>query len=93
VQGALVCGSRADPVRQELILRRMAGEGALCQRLTRAKTQGDLPPDSNPANLARYIVTVIQGMAVQAAGGASCDKLQRVIGIALRCWPAPNEAC
>jgi len=59
VQGALACGKGADPVRQELISRRTAGEAALRQRLRRAKSQGDLPPDSNPADLARYIATVI----------------------------------
>ncbi len=89
VQGALACGKGADPVRQELISRRTAGEAALRQRLKRAKSQGDLPPDSNPADLARYIATIIQGMAVQAAGGASRDELQRVIQTALRAWPLP----
>ncbi len=89
MQGALACGKGADPVRQELISRRTAGEAALRHRLERAKSRGDLPPDSNPADLARYIATVIQGMAVQAAGGASRDELQRVIQTALRAWPLP----
>jgi len=35
-----------------------------------------LPADSNPADLARYVVTVSQGMAVQAASGASREELQ-----------------
>ncbi len=87
VQGALACGKGADRVRHELISRRTAGEAALCQRLKRAKSQGDLPPDSIPADLARYLATVIQGMAVQAAGGAGRDELQRVIQTALRAWP------
>lgn len=91
VQSALACGNSSDPVRLELISRRMAGEGALRQRLKRAKSQGDLPRDANPADLARYIATVMQGMAVQAAGGATRDELQRVVRIALRSWPAPNE--
>jgi hypothetical protein len=38
----------------------------------------------NPADLARYIATVLYGMAVQAAGGASRSKLQRVVEMALR---------
>ena len=37
--------------------------------LERAKAEGDLAPESNPTALARYIATVTQGMAVQAAGG------------------------
>ncbi len=87
VQGALACGEVAEPIRHELILRRAEGEGAIRQRLKRAKSEGDLPHDSNPADLARYIATVIQGMAVQAAGGASRSELQQVIQMALRAWP------
>jgi AcrR family transcriptional regulator len=88
VQGALACGDAADAIRQELISRRVAGEAALRQRLERAIADGDLPADANPADLARYVTTVSQGMAVQAAGGASREELQRVVEMALRAWPA-----
>jgi AcrR family transcriptional regulator len=88
VQGALACGDGADCVRKELISRRMAGEAALRQRLLRARMDGDLPPESNPASLARYIVTLIQGISVQAAGGATRSELHRVIDIALQSWPS-----
>jgi AcrR family transcriptional regulator len=88
VQGALACGNGADSVRKELISRRVAGEAELRQRLNRAKIDGDLPPEANPANLARYIVTVIQGMSIQAASGASRGELHRIIGIALQSWPS-----
>jgi hypothetical protein len=88
VQGALACGDGADCVRKELISRRMAGEAALRRRLNRARLEGDLPPEANPANLSRYIVTIIQGMSVQAAGGATRSELHRVIGIALQTWPS-----
>jgi AcrR family transcriptional regulator len=87
VQGALACGETADPVRLELISRRAAGETEIRERLERAKSAGDLPADSDPADLARYITVVIEGMAVHAAGGASRDDLQRMVQIALRAWP------
>ena len=48
---------------------------AIRDRLKRAKTEGDLPTDADPAALARYLATVIEGMAVQAAGGASRKEL------------------
>lgn len=86
-QGALSCGGGADDMRQELNARRAAGEAALRRRLARAKTEGDLPPDANPADLARYVVIIIRGMAVQSAGGASRAELLRVIRLALRAWP------
>jgi len=90
VQGALACGKEGDSIRRELISRRAAGEVEIHRRLKRAKAEGDLPRDSNPADLARFIATVSQGMAVQAAGGASRKELQRVIQTALRAWPEQN---
>ena len=88
VQGALSCGDAADPMRRELTLRRAAGEAAIRQRFERAQADGDLPADADPANLARYVATVIYGMAVQAAGGASREDLRRIAEVALRAWPA-----
>jgi AcrR family transcriptional regulator len=87
VQGALACGEAAEAVRRELASRRLASEAALRQRFERARADGDLPADANPADLARYIVTVLQGMAVQAAGGASREELRRVGETAMRAWP------
>ncbi len=45
------------------------------RRFERAKSEGDLPANVNPADLARYIATVLYGIAVQAAGGASRSEL------------------
>jgi len=87
VQSALACGDKAEGIRNDLILRRDAGEKAVRQRLKRAQAEGDLRRDANPADLARYVVTVIQGIAVQAASGAAGPELRRVIQTALRAWP------
>jgi AcrR family transcriptional regulator len=87
VQGALVSGDAGDSIRQELVACRAAGEAALRRRFQRAKSERDLPPDTDPANLARYLATIIYGMAVQAAGGASRDKLQHVVKMTLRTLP------
>jgi AcrR family transcriptional regulator len=87
VRAVLSCGEEADPIRCELNARRAATEAALRDRLERAKQEGDLPPDACPADLARYLATVAQGMSVQAAGGASPDDLRRIAEVALRAWP------
>src|SRR6202140_522619 len=84
VQGALACGEAGDAIRQELAAYRAAGEAALRRRFQRAKAEGDLPATVNPADLARYVATIVYGMAVQAASGASRDKLQNVVEMALR---------
>jgi len=85
VQGALACGNAS--ARKEVAARRAAAEVALRRRLQRAKREGDLPKNADPAELAQYVMTVVRGMAVQSAGGASCDQLRRVAEIALRAWP------
>jgi AcrR family transcriptional regulator len=87
VQGALACGESAEPVRREVAARRVAGEVALRQRFERARADGDLPAEVDAADLARYVVTVMRGMAVQAAGGASREDLGRVAVLALQAWP------
>ena len=85
VQGALACGDAA--VRKKAAARRAAAEAVLRRRLQRAKREGDLPKNSDPGELAGYVMTVVRGMAVQSAGGASGDQLRRVAQIALRAWP------
>lgn len=87
VQAALACSDETQRVQQELAERRAEGQEALHQRFERARAEGDLPPGCDTADLARYITTVTHGIAVQAAGGATCDELRRVIETALRAWP------
>ena len=87
VQSALVCGDAANSVRKELASRREAGEAALRRRFQRAKREGDLPANADPADLARYITTVMHGMAVLGAGSATRPQLLRVMETALQAWP------
>jgi AcrR family transcriptional regulator len=87
VQGALSCGDAAETVRRELIARRAAGTATIRQRFERARAEGDLPADVDPAELAGYVATVLEGMAVQAAAGASREDLRRIASMALRVWP------
>ena len=87
VQGALACGDAAGSVRREIATLRAAAKAALRRRLQRAKREGDLPKNSDPGELSHYVMTVLHGMAVQGADGASRDQLRRVAQIALRAWP------
>jgi AcrR family transcriptional regulator len=87
VQGALACGDASDPIRQEVSARRIANETALRYRLVRAKKEGDLPSTASATDLARYIATIVHGLAVQRAGGATRAQLLRVMKAALRAWP------
>ena len=87
VHGALACGDQSEPIRKELIGRREQLRDLICERLKRAKKEGELPTSANPPDLARYFATVIQGMAVQASGGATRRELERVAETALSAWP------
>ena len=87
VQGALAVGNAAGSVRKEAAGRRTGAEVALRRRLQRAKREGDLPRNANPGELASYVMTVLQGMAVQGANGARRNQLRRIAQIALRAWP------
>ncbi|MGH8470385.1 MAG: TetR/AcrR family transcriptional regulator [Gammaproteobacteria bacterium] len=87
VQSALSCREASDSIRKEVAARGKAGEAAIRQRFKRAIAEGDLPADANAADLARYVATIMYGLAVQAAGGASRAQLRRSIQMALRAWP------
>ena len=87
LQAGLACGDGAAAIQRELVRRRDSGEHLIRERLEQAKTDGDLGGDTHPADLARYVITVMRGIGVQAANGASRDQLQRVAKTALRSLP------
>ena len=87
VSGALACGEDAEPVRQELIRLRQGAVAAFLSRFDRAIRDGDLPEDTDCPTLARFIATVLNGLAVQAASGATEEELKRVAAMAMRAWP------
>ena len=88
VQSALATGDEATPVKREVELRRAEMEDRLRARFERAQAEGDLPADAKPADLARYLVVVVRGMAVQASAGDCRDSLRGVAQMAMKAWPA-----
>jgi AcrR family transcriptional regulator len=88
VQGALVCGEEAEPVRRELARLRQAAVTAFRERFERAVQDGDLPKGTDCAGLARYVATVLNGLAVQAASGATEKDLRLVSALAMQAWPS-----
>ncbi len=87
VNGAVACSEASESIRKELIARRMVNENNLRDRLEKARSDGDFPSDEDPADWARYVVSVGLGMAVRAASGTSREELQRVVDVAMRNWP------
>ncbi|MFO1242781.1 MAG: TetR/AcrR family transcriptional regulator [Rickettsiales bacterium] len=87
VQGALSCGEEAEPIKHELAARRAEIEQTLSKRFARARLEGDLPQAINSEDLARYFATLMHGMAVQAASGATPQTMHGIVDVALRAWP------
>jgi AcrR family transcriptional regulator len=87
VHGALACGENGKRVREELASQRAAGVVAIRRRFQRAIEEGDLSASADASGLARFVATVMHGLAVQAASGASRKELVRVKDMVLRMWP------
>ncbi|MEV0642887.1 TetR/AcrR family transcriptional regulator [Streptomyces sp. NPDC050619] len=87
VQGSLAAGDPGRDARDALIAWRNDGTSRLRDRFQRAVEEGDLPSDADPGLLARYLMAVANGIAVQAASGATREDLQQVADMALRSWP------
>lgn len=87
VQGSLAAGDAGRNAREALTAWRNDGVDQLRDRFRRAVDEGDLPPDTDPGLVARYLMTVSNGIAVQAASGATREDLQQVADMALRNWP------
>jgi hypothetical protein len=78
-------------VRRALVEFRAAGQDRLRERFERAKAEGDLPKTARPV-LAAFVMTVTQGIAVQAKAGMSRAMLEFVAEQALSTWPATNSS-
>ncbi|MEV4799523.1 TetR/AcrR family transcriptional regulator [Nonomuraea sp. NPDC049421] len=89
VQGSLAAGEPSRGIRDTLTAWRDDGVALLAERLQRAADEGDLPAGHDPGLLARYLMAVANGIAVQAAGGTPRDELRRVADLALLQWPSP----
>ena len=87
LQGGLTCGTGAERAKQTMINWRNRAQTQLEKRMQRAQAEGDLPKDISPKDLARYVMIVVNGLAVQAANGAGGAELNRAVELALRSMP------
>jgi AcrR family transcriptional regulator len=91
VHGALASHPDLSPVRAELGRRRAGAEAAVRRRFERAVAEGELASAADAERLATFVMTVIWGMSVQAAGGATRADLERAADVAMACWPHPKR--
>ncbi|MBL7258029.1 TetR/AcrR family transcriptional regulator [Paractinoplanes lichenicola] len=87
LRASLIGGDDGQAIRELLAVSRQETRTQLTKRFERAVEEGDLSRETDPALLARFIMTIANGVAVQAAGGADRADLELVVDAALRNWP------
>lgn len=87
VISSLACGSEAGAVKAEVVARRAASEAAMVRRFEQARVEGDFGPPHEAADLVRFVMAVLQGMAVQAGSGATHEQLAGLVRTTLAVWP------
>jgi AcrR family transcriptional regulator len=86
VAGGLACGAGAENIPFELASRRAQTEDQIRERFVRAKSEGDLGADADPAALARYLSAVTVGIGVLATSGADREELRQVALVSLKAF-------
>ncbi|WP_454887401.1 TetR/AcrR family transcriptional regulator [Sphingomonas oryzagri] len=84
LNAGIACGTECEGIREKLVEWRAAYEKALIKRFRFAKRSGDLSGDIRPQALARYLMSVSTGIALQAKSGASRRTLREIAECALQ---------
>ncbi|MGF1608301.1 MAG: TetR/AcrR family transcriptional regulator [Kiloniellales bacterium] len=86
VLSALLGSPECRVVRDHLAELRRKGQAALEARFRQGMRDGDLPPTADPAALAAFYTTILQGLSIQARDGASRETLMKIIDDAMLAW-------
>ena len=84
VMGALATSSAAEPVQQLLLQMRTRGQLRLQERCEEARKAGELPKKTDVPGFARYLATVLWGLMVQGASGATKAQMQEIADVTLQ---------
>ena len=92
VLSALHITEASQAVRAEMTDRRKRNESGLVERLARGVEDGEIASSADLATVARFYITVQQGMSIQARDGATLTALEGIARSALAAW-GPLTAC
>ena len=92
VLSALHATEQSETVRRDLIAMRAKNVEDLRRRLQEGVASGEISAEADLAAIARYYVTVQQGMSIQARDGATRRELERVARAALAAWKPLTSA-
>lgn len=84
---ALAGSTDAEPIRKKLIRGRERFRLRLRDRFEETMAAAPLPPGMTSDDAASLIISLIQGLAVQAKAGVSRETARRVVRAALLSWP------
>ena len=84
IGGAMGCSAEAAPARDLLIEARRTVDVAMRERFAQAQRMGELPSGENVDEYTQYVSTVLAGLSVKAASGATSNELRRSAKRALR---------
>lgn len=87
LNAALACSTETEPIRQKLVRSRERFRLKLRDRLEETRAKAPLPPGMTSDDAASFIISLIQGLAVQAKAGFSRKTARRVVRAALLSWP------
>ncbi|MGG1948235.1 TetR/AcrR family transcriptional regulator [Trinickia sp. NRRL B-1857] len=87
VLSALHPAEHSNTVRQRLIEMRLQNAERIKQRLMQGVTTGEISSKADLSAIAKYYVTVQQGMSIQARDGATRRELETIAHAALAAWP------
>ncbi len=77
----------AQPIKQAMMDWREWALDQLRKRAERARRERDLSSEVSPATFARYFAVVMNGLAMQAANGATLPELKRVVALVRKTIP------
>jgi AcrR family transcriptional regulator len=81
------CSSSDTPIRADVHERAQSSRRALVERMQRAIDEGDFAMPVEADGMTRYLMALLQGIAIQAGTGASPAELRQVAEAALAVWP------
>ncbi|GAA0268423.1 TetR/AcrR family transcriptional regulator [Alteraurantiacibacter aestuarii] len=88
VIASVACQSAEESIRDDVARRTESSRAALVARMRRAIADGDFTVPVDAEAMTRYLLAVLQGMAVQAGAGANRQQLQQVAEATLAIWPS-----
>jgi AcrR family transcriptional regulator len=87
VVAAMATGDASRGIQQQLCDIRINEVKAWRDRFARAQAEGEIAASPAAIDLARYVMTIVAGMTVQARNGATADDLHSVAHLAIWSWP------